>query len=310
MKIFVTGATGYVGSAIVRGLAESGHEVGGLTRAAGKSAFIEALGARPVVGDLRNAASYRSEAESADAVLHVAAEESGSHAEVDRIAVATLLEAAEAGNASALVYTSGCFVLGETGNEPADEDASTAGAPELVAWRVGHEDRVLRAGGPALSTAVVRPGMVYGGTDGAFASFFATAEAGGASEFVGSGTNRWSPVYRGDVARLYQMIVERQGRGIFHCAEPAERVEGLAAAASRAAGAGGSTRGVPIEEARKEMGAFADALTMDQVVGCARAREFGWAPQHPPFVESAGEVYEEYKTSEYRLQNTDHRPES
>lgn len=299
MKIFVTGATGYIGSAIVAELAESGHEVMGLTRSAEKSSYLEELGARAVVGDLRDASSYGREAETADALVHVAAEDSEARSEVDREAVDALLAAAESrpssARASVFVYTSGCFVLGETGDEPANEDASTGGAPEYVAWRVGHEDRVLRAATPELATAVVRPGMVYGGGDGAFAGFFATAERDGAAELVGDGTNRWSPVSRGDVARLYRMLVERQARGIFHCAEPAERVERLAMAASHAAGAGGETRRVRVEDARERMGAFADALTMDQVVGCARAREFGWAPEHPPFVESAGEVYEEWR---------------
>lgn len=295
MKIFVTGATGYIGTAIVRELAESDHEVVGLTRAAEKSSYLEGLGARAVVGDLRDASSYGQEAESADALVHVADEDSEARSEVDRAAVEALLAAAEAGRATSLIYTSGCFVLGETGEEPANEDASTEGAPEYVAWRVSHEDRVLGAARPELGTAVVRPGMVYGAKAGAFASFFVTAVAEGAAAFVGEGSNRWSPVYRGDVARLYRRIVERQGRGIFHCAEPAERVETLAMAASRAAGAGGETRRVPVEDARADMGAFADALIMDQVMGCARARAFGWAPEHPRFVESAGAVYEELK---------------
>lgn len=292
----MTGATGYIGSAVVRELAEAGHEVAGLTRMAEKTSYLEELGARAVVGDIRDVASYRGEAEAADALIHVAAEESAARPEVDRTAVEALLSAAEEGRASALLYTSGCFVLGETGDGPADETAATDGAPEMVAWRVVQEDRVLSAGGAGLSTAVVRPGMVYGGKEGAFASFFATAEESGAAEFVGDGANRWSPVYRGDVARLYRMIVERDGEGIFHCAEPAELVGRLAMAASRASGAGGATQRVRVEEAREELGEFADALTMDQVMGCPRTHEFGWAPEHPPFIDSAESVYREWKS--------------
>lgn len=301
MRVFVTGATGYIGSAVVRDLADAGHEVVGLTRMIRKSRYLEELGARAVVGDLRRASSYRDEAEAADALVHVAAEDSDARSEVDGAAVETLLAAAR-GRASVVVYTSGCFVLGETGNEPANEDASTEGAPEYVAWRTAHEDRVLEAAEPGLATAVVRPGMVYGGREGAFARFFETADAEGAAEFVGDGANHWSPVYRGDVARLYRMIVEERARDIFHCAEPAERVGNLAMAASRAAGAGGATRRVRVEDAREELGAFADALVMDQVMGCARSRELGWAPEHPPFTESAGAMYEEWKARGSRKQ--------
>lgn len=295
MRIFVTGATGYIGSAVVRELVDADHRVIGLTRLAEKAAYLRGLGVEPVVGDLRDTASYRDAVMTADALIHLAAEDSEARPAVDRTAVDALLDGAGAGAARVVVYTSGCFVLGETGAAPAHEDAPTDGAPELVAWRPGHERRVLEAGTDALATSVIRPGMVYGGKDGAFAAFFAGAERDGAAEFVGDGANRWSPVYRGDVARLYRKVVEREGRGIFHCAEPAERVGELAMAASRAAGAGGATERVRVEAARKEMGAFADALTMDQVVGCRRAHAFGWRPEHPPFIESADAVYREWK---------------
>lgn len=296
MKVFVTGATGYLGSAIARELAEAGHEVAGLTRMAEKSSYLDELGARAVVGDLRDVESYRAEASDADAVVHAAAEDSDARAEVDRTAVETLLAATASGRSSVLVYTSGCFVLGETGSQPAHEDASTDGAPEMVAWRPSQENRILGASRTDLAASVVRPGMVYGGKEGAFAAFFATAETEGAAAFVGDGANHWSPVHRRDVARLYRMIIEGKGRGVFHCAEPAELVGNLAMAASRAAGADGDTRRIRVEEARREMGAFADALAMDQVVGCARSLDFGWAPEHPPFVDSADAVYREWKS--------------
>jgi nucleoside-diphosphate-sugar epimerase len=295
VRVFVTGATGYIGSAVVQELVGAEHHVVGQTRLAEKASYVRDLGAEPVVGDLRDTASYRDAAMTADALIHVAAEHSEAKASVDRMAVAALLDAAAAGGARVVVYTSGCFVLGETGPEPAHEDASTAAAPALVAWRPAHEERVLNAATGALATAVIRPGMVYGGKDGTFAAFFQSAEATGAAEFVGDGANHWSPVYRGDVARLYRMVVEGAGRGIFHCAEPAALVGRLAMAASTAAGAGGATARVKVEDARETLGAFADALTMDQVVGCRRAHAFGWEPEHPPFMESAEAVYREWK---------------
>ncbi|MDX1674009.1 MAG: NAD-dependent epimerase/dehydratase family protein [Longimicrobiales bacterium] len=291
----MTGATGYIGSAIVRELVARDHRVTGLTRLAEKASYLRELGVSPVIGDLRDADSYRDAVMTSDALVHVAAEHSDSRVAVDRAAVEALLEGAADGPARVVVYTSGCFVLGETGSEPAHEDAGTEAAPELVAWRPAHEERVLDAGSDELAASVIRPGMVYGGKDGAFARFFATAEEDGAVEFVGDGANRWSPVYRGDVARLYRMVVEDGGRGIYHCAEPAERVGELAMAASRAAGAGGATKRLRVEEAREELGAFADALTMDQVVGCRRAHDFGWEPDHEPFIESAEAVYREWK---------------
>lgn len=295
MRIFVTGATGYVGSAIVRELVEGEHQVTGLTRLAEKASYLEAMGARAVIGDLRDEGSFEDAARSADVLVHVAAEESGMRAAVDRLAIDALLESAREGQARQLVYTSGCFVLGETGNTPVHEEASTDEPIPYSAWRVPHERLVLDAGSAGLVTAVVRPGMVYGGKEGAFSRFFSTAAGEGAAVFVGDGANRWSPVHRSDVGRLYRMVVEAGAAGIFHCAEESALVGQLAMAASRAAGAGGATRRERVEDARRRDGAFADALTVNQVMGCRRSEELGWRPLHPPFRESAGWVYREWK---------------
>lgn len=295
MRVFVTGATGYIGSAVARELTRAGHDVAGLTRRPAGAASLEDLGIEPVVGDIREEDRYRGVAETSDALVHAASEDSEAGPSVDAMAVDALLGAAGGGAARVLVYTSGCFVLGETGDEPANEDASTARAPEAVAWRPAHERRVLEADSRGLATSVVRPGMVYGGRRGMFAGLFSSAAREGAARFVGDGSNRWSPVHRGDAARLYRRLVERGGRGVYHCAEPAARVSDLARAASRAAGAGGAIAGTPLEAARREMGALADALVMDQVVGCARARAFGWAPEHAPFMESAEAVHAEWR---------------
>jgi nucleoside-diphosphate-sugar epimerase len=296
MRVLVTGGTGYIGSAVVRELAHAGHDVVALTRLAERASYLDRLGVTgTVVGDVRDASAWRDEALGSEALVHVAAEDSDARAEADRAALDTLIDAGRAGRARSLVYTSGCFILGETGDEPVGEEVPTDGAPEPVTWRPAHERRVLDAANAKLATAVIRPGMVYGGKEGAFADFFATAETGGAARFVGDGANHWSPVYRGDVARLYRLVVEREARGIFHCAEPAARVGELAMAASRAAGAGGATRRWRVEDARSVMGAFADALTMNQVMAWPRAGAIGWEPQHPPFTESADAVYREWK---------------
>jgi nucleoside-diphosphate-sugar epimerase len=301
-RVFVTGATGYIGSAIVRELAAAGHEVSGLTRWADKTVYLKELGAQPVVGNLVDADSYRDVAIDHDVLIHVAEAEFERRVQVDRAAVDGLLGAARVildhddEARRTFIYTSGCYVLGETGDEPAGEDASTDGAPELVAWRAGHERLVLDANDDRLATAVIRPGMVYGGHGGTFGAFFTSADERGAAEFVGDGTNHWSPVYVGDVARLYRLVAEMAARGIYHCAEDrAARVGNLAVAASRATTAGGRTRRIRLEDARARMGAFADALVMDQVMASPRSRALGWRHEHAPFVDSAADVYAEWQ---------------
>ncbi len=192
-----------------------------------------------------------------------------------------------------LVYTSGCWLLGNTGDEPAAEDAATD-PPELVAWRVGHEKRVLDAHSSKLTTAVVRPGLVYGGSGSLTAMLFTSAEEQGASAYIGEGRNHWSMVHRRDLARLYRLIVEESASGIFHGVDGHPvRVVDAAAAASEAAGAGGVTRSLALEDAREELGPIADALCMDQKLIGVHSAELGWKPELTSFPDHADEAYRE-----------------
>ena len=297
MRIFITGGTGYIGSAIVRALVEAGHSVTGLVRSPEKEAALRGLGATPVCGDLKEPSAYMDVAAEHDAAIHAAFEYGDRGADVDRMAVETLLAAASAGaGPRSVVYTSGVWVLGNTGERLADEDASTAGAAPIVAWRPTHERLVLEAAGGQLATAVVRPGMVYGGKGGQVVAFFSSATKEGAATYVGSGTNRWSLVHRDDLAQLYRLVVEKRARGIFHGVDGAPvTVADAARAASQVAGKGGATRSTPLEEARKQMGPMANALCLDQIVGARRSAEFGWKPKYVSFPDSARAAFEEWR---------------
>lgn len=303
-RVFVTGARGYIGSAIVRELSAAGCEVTGMTRWAENTLDIKELGGRAIVGELRSSGSFRRVAAAHDVLIHVAADR-GAQAESDRAGVEALLWAARQYERRKdepprlVIYTSGVFVLGDTGGSPADEDAPTDSPLETVSWRPEIERRVLEAANDDVATAVVRPGMVYGGTRGLISGFFDSAETDGEATFVGDGSNDWAPVYRGDLARLYRLIAEQRARGIFHAAEPkAVPVREIARAASLAAGREGRTRSVPLEEARKTMGTLADALASSQAMACPRSEALGWGHEHAPFIESADELYGEWKAGE------------
>ncbi len=296
MRVFITGGTGYIGSAVVPALAEDGHEVIGLVRNAAGADTLRRLGAQPVLGELTLPASYGEVVAGCDAVIHTAVTGKGDVAAADKCAIDTFLAAASGGKLRSFVFTSGVWVLGNTGALPVDENAGTDHPVAKVAWRPAHELRVLAAATPTFSTSVVRPGVVYGEKRGLVSGFFASAWKSGAAEFVGDGKNHWSLVHREDLAEFYRLLLMKNARGIFHVVDGAPlTVLEIAEAASEAAGKKGATRSLPLEEARQKIGPVADALVLDQVVSGPRARELGWVPERASFRAAAREAYREWR---------------
>jgi nucleoside-diphosphate-sugar epimerase len=289
VRVFVTGGTGYVGSAVVQALVQGGHRVAGLSRSPERDAALEALGAEPVRGSLPDLPRLAGRLAEHDALVHLAMDY-GLGPPADRAAVEALLGTARAATATRLVV----WVLGETAT-PAGEDASTARPAAAVAWRPAHERLVLDAASGSLATAVIRPGMVWGEKRGLFIGFMESARKDGAAAYVGAGGNRWPAVHREDVAALYRLVVERRSGGVHHAVDgAAPRVAEIARALSEAAGAKGATRSIPLEEARKTMGPMADALAQDQVVVAPRSAAIGWKPSRPRFPEAAKVAFQEW----------------
>lgn len=279
MKVFVTGATGYIGAAVVRGLLAAGHDALGLVR-------DKPTPARPVKGDLKDPRTYEREAASCDAIVHTGFEYSPAGVATDKLAIETLLGVAK----GPFVYTSGIWVLGPTSG--ADEDTALNPAA-LVAWRPAHEQLVLDAFAGKVPTAVVRPGIVFGGRGGVLEGFFT------GKPFVGTGENRWPTVHQADLADLYVRIVEaslaRHENRVFHATDGTkDTVAAIARAVARAAGAS-EPAPLPIDQARAKLGApYADALAQDQVIASSNSeKRLGWRPRVRGVVRNAALIVRE-----------------
>jgi nucleoside-diphosphate-sugar epimerase len=301
MKVFVTGGTGYIGSAVSLRLKKAGHDVSALVRSKEKGAALQAAGVKLVVGDLANPSGYAASAYGAQAFVHTAFDYAADGAEKDRKAVSTARELLRGSVGGTFVYTSGIWVLGDTGGELVDETRRT-NPVQLVAFRVGHEQLALEMAKEGIRAVVVRPGIVYGGTKGGIpATFFGTALKHGAAQMIGEGRNHWPLVHIDDLAELYVRVVERAPAGsVFHATDASTRsVREVAEAASRASGKDGAVTVLPLDKARGSMGPFADALALDQKVSSDKARtELDWRPRHEDFVAEAPLLFSEWQASQ------------
>ncbi|MBD0371131.1 MAG: SDR family oxidoreductase [Pyrinomonadaceae bacterium] len=289
MKVLLTGATGYIGSAVTDALRRAGHEVTGLARSDEAVERLKERGIQSVRGDLTDTDILSKASSEADAVIHTALPHSPEAPAVDRNAVEAILNALEGTN-KPFIYTSGIWVYGSTGDTVATEDTPLNPTP-MVAWRPYDEKLALEGAARGVRSVVIRPGIVYGGEGGIVGGMIQEAREKGIVRFVGTGDNRWPQVHVEDLAELYVLAIERAPAGtlINGTSRGSVRVRDVAEAASRAGGAGGRVEAWPLEEARKKLGAYADALALDQQVSGKRAEELlGWkakAASLPEFLE-------------------------
>lgn len=293
MHIFLTGGTGYVGAAVLDALVRAGHRVDALVRNKERAARVQARGARAVIGDLSDPKTYAETAALADGAIHTAFEYSPRGAEIDGTAVEALLGPVT-GRERFVIYTSGIWVLGNQ-QAPADETAALEPAA-IVAWRPAREQRVLAAAGHGLRTAVVRPGIVYGGSRGIVSDLLKDA-ANGLVRVIGPGTNHWPLVYDRDLGELYLRIaITASASGVFHANDEGdERVNDIVTAIADHVPVRPSVRRVPLPEASKKLGPVAEALALDQVVRSPRARAIGWNPSLHSVSGNAARLFEEWR---------------
>ena len=287
MKVFLTGASGYIGGSVAKVLIDSGHEVFGLVRNKEKARAVANFGVRPVIGTLEDQEILIANADNADAVIHTA---NSDH----RAAVETFIETLT-GTGKVFIHTSGSSVVGDDVlGESTTADIYTEETPfvpmDIREERVAINNFVRRAGiDHWVRTVVIVPSMAYGNALGLDVEsdqlpvIFKKSIEYKAGVYLGAGVNRWSNVHIADLANLYLLALERAPSASYFYAENGEEsYKDIAGFVSEALGYGGKIQSWLAKDAFAELGDWARfALGSNSRVRAVHARNLlGWKPSH------------------------------
>lgn len=294
MRVFVTGASGFVGSAVVEELVSFGHEVRGLVRSAEAAAQLHQLGAQPLVGTLEDAELLRTGADWAEGVIHTAFHHDFSQfaqaCVLDQQAIAILGEAL-VGSERPLLVTSGLARLAQ--GRPATEDDLPPPRSDAYPRVSEATAQALQARGVRAATVRLAPSVHGAGDHGFVPMLIQIARQRGVSAYVGDGLNSWSAVHRLDAARVYRLALES--------ADPGPRLhavgeEGLAfreIAEAIGRGLGVPTVSLSPQEASGHFGAWFSHFPGADLRGASQAtrERLGWTPSHPGLLEDLNQGF-------------------
>jgi nucleoside-diphosphate-sugar epimerase len=284
MRVFVTGATGFIGSAIVQDLIEAGHHVLGLARSDAGAKSLTAAGAQVHRGDLEDLESLRGGAALSDGVIHTAFihdfTKFEANCEIDRRGIEAL-GSALAGSDRPLIVTSGTGVACTPGRLATEDDAPNSPIP-----RVASEEAAASVAAGGVRVSVVRLPQVHDPVkQGLITYMIAIAREKGISAFVGDGRNRWPAAHVRDTARLYRLVLEQGSAGARYHAVAEEGVP-----LREIADAIGRGLHVPVvtkspDEASAHFGWLGHFVSVDCPASSALTQErLGWRPTGPGLI--------------------------
>jgi nucleoside-diphosphate-sugar epimerase len=286
MRVFVTGATGFIGSALVKELINAGHQVLGLARSDAGANSLIAAGAEVHRGDLEDLASLHSGAAKSDSVIHCAFVDDFSRfvevCEIDRRAIETL-GAALAGSDRPLVITSGTGMGNAMPGQPAVEDHFDPNHPNP---RRSSELAGASVAARGVNVSVVRLPQVHNTLKQGLVTYAITvAREKGVSAYVGDGLNRWPAAHVLDVARLYRLALEKREADARYNAVAEEGVPVRDMAEVIGGGLKVPVVSLSVEEAAAHFGWLAPFAGWDMPASSAQTQErLGWRPTGPGLI--------------------------
>lgn len=291
MKVFVTGASGYIGGSVAAGLIDNGHDVLGLVRSEERANQVQALGIEPVLGDLDDYDTLKTASAQSDAVISTANAEHRASAE----AISDGLQ----GSGKAFIQTGGSSILadlseGHGDGKIYDEDTPFTPLPGR-AERVAIGNAMLDAKDRNIRTILIAPTLIYGQGRGVNPNsiqvpwLIELAKKHGCARHIGPGENVWANVHIDDLVDLYLLALEKAPAGAFYFAENGENsMRDVCIAINEIYGFDGEPTAMSIEEASEIWGEGAANYTMgsNSRARAKRAREeLGWAPHRPSLLE-------------------------
>jgi nucleoside-diphosphate-sugar epimerase len=287
MRVFVTGASGFIGSAVVAELLGAGHQVLGLARSDASAAALAAAGAEAHRGDLEDLDSLRRGAATADGVIHTAYDHAftdfAAAAQKDRLAIEAMGEAL-VGTGRPLVITSG--MMGTPGHVATEASVPEPGS--FGALRFASEEAALSFAERGVRASVVRcPPSVHGNGDhhGFIPRIIDTARTKGFSAYPGDGSNRWPAVHRLDAARLFRLALEDAPAGtrLLAVGDDGVPVREIAEVIGRHLQL--PVTSIPREEAAGHFGFLGVFFSLDVPASSAQTRQrLGWGPVQPGLI--------------------------